>query len=189
MLIFLQHIAARLGVVTGRSLAVNVRAHFPRPLVWLFGLSMVPALVATSLAEILGGALGFQILFHIPLYIGAPLTLALVVLAILGQRYDQLERLIVVFLAFIAAAYIIELFIVKPDMAAAAPALARAEPLGRVASSSPWGCSAPSSCRTTSTCTPTRSSRASGISAAATRPDSCASSSSTRRCRWAWAGS
>jgi len=121
MLIFLQHIAARLGVVTGRSLAVNIRAHFPRPLVWLFGLSMVPALVATSLAEILGGALGFQILFHIPLYLGAPLTLVLVVLAVLGQRYDQLERLIVVFLAFIAAAYIIELFIVKPDMAAAAP--------------------------------------------------------------------
>jgi manganese transport protein len=121
MLIFLQHIAARLGMVSGHSLAVNIRAHFSRPLVWLFGLSMVPALVATSLAEILGGALGFQILFHIPLYIGAPLTLALVVLAILGQRYDQLERLIVVFLAFIAAAYVIELFIVKPDMAAAAP--------------------------------------------------------------------
>jgi len=121
MLIFLQHIAARLGVVTGRSLAVNIRSHFSRPLVWLFGLSMVPALVATSLAEILGGALGFQILFHIPLWAGAPLTLALVVLAILGQRYDQLERLIVVFLAFIAAAYVVELFIVKPDMAAAAP--------------------------------------------------------------------
>jgi manganese transport protein len=121
MLIFLQHVAARLGIVTGRSLAVNVRAHFSRPLVWLFGLSMVPALTATSLAEILGGALGFQILFHIPLWVGAPLTLALVVLAILGQRYDRLERLIVIFLAFIAVAYIVELFIVKPDMAAAAP--------------------------------------------------------------------
>jgi manganese transport protein len=121
MLIFLQHVAARLGIVTGASLAVNVRNHFPRPLVWLFGGTMVPALIATSLAEILGGALGFQILFHIPLFIGAPLTLAIVVLAILGQRYDQLERLIIVFLAFIAGAYIIELFIVKPDMAAAAP--------------------------------------------------------------------
>jgi len=121
MLVFLQHTAARLGIVSGRSLAVNVRAHFPRWLVWLFGLSIVPALIATSLAEILGGALGFQILFHIPLWIGAPLTLALVALAILGQRYDQLERLIVVFLALIGVAYIIELFLVKPDMAAAAP--------------------------------------------------------------------
>lgn len=121
MLVFLQHTAARLGIVSGHSLAVNVRAHFPRWLVWLFGLSIVPALIATSLAEILGGALGFQILFHIPLWIGAPLTLALVALAILGQRYDQLERLIVVFLALIGVAYIIELFLVKPDMAAAAP--------------------------------------------------------------------
>jgi manganese transport protein len=121
MLIFLQHVAARLGIVTGASLAVNVRRHFSRPLVILFGGTMVPALIATSLAEILGGALGFQILFHIPLVVGAPLTLALVVLAILGQRYDQLERLIIVFLAFIAAAYIVEIFIVKPDMAAAAP--------------------------------------------------------------------
>ena len=121
MLIFLQHVSARLGIVTGASLAVNVRSHFSRPLVVLFGGSMVPALIATSLAEILGGALGFQILFHIPLVVGAPLTLALVVLAIIGQRYDRLERLIIVFLAFIAAAYIVEIFIVKPDMAAAAP--------------------------------------------------------------------
>ena len=120
MLIFLQHVAARLGIVTGASLAVNVRSHFSRPLVVLFGGTMVPALIATSLAEILGGALGFQILFHIPLVLGAPLTLALVVLAILGQRYDQLERLIIVFLAFIAAAYIIEIFIVRPDMGTAA---------------------------------------------------------------------
>ena len=121
MLIFLQHMSARLGIVTGSSLAVNVRRHFARPLVWLFGASIAPALVATSLAEILGGALGFQILFRIPLTIGALLTLGIVVLAILGQRYDRLERLIIVFLAFIAGAYIIELFIVKPDMAAAAP--------------------------------------------------------------------
>ncbi len=45
----------------------------------------------------------------------------IVVLAILGQRYESLERLIMAFLAFIAGAYIVELFIVKPDMVAAAP--------------------------------------------------------------------
>jgi manganese transport protein len=121
MLILLQHVAARLGIVTGASLAVNVRRHFSQPLVLLFGATMVPALVATSLAEILGGALGFQILFRLPLVVGAPLTFALVWVAIVGQRYDQLERLIIVFLAFIAGAYIVELFIVRPDMAAAAP--------------------------------------------------------------------
>ena len=121
MLIFLQHMSAKLGIVTGRSLAVNARLHFSRPVVWLVGGTIVPALVATSLAEILGGALGFQILFGIPLWIGSLMTLGIVVAAILGQRYDSLERLIMVFLAFIALAYVIELFIVKPDMAQAAP--------------------------------------------------------------------
>lgn len=121
MLIFLQHLAARLGIVTGRSLAVNVRAHFPRPLLWLLGLTIVPALIATSLAENLGAALGFSILFHIPIWAGAPLTLVIVTLAILGQRYDSLERMIMFFLAFIAAAYIIELLLVHPDWGSAAP--------------------------------------------------------------------
>jgi manganese transport protein len=121
MLIFLQHMAARLGIVTGRSLAVNIRRHFTRPVVWILGGSIVPALIATSLAEILGGALGFQILFGIPLWIGALMTLVIVVLAILGQRYESLERLIMAFLAFIAGAYVVELFIVRPDMAQAAP--------------------------------------------------------------------
>jgi len=121
MLIFVQHIAARLGIVTGRSLAVNIRSHFPRPLVWLFGASIVPALIATSLATILGGALGFLILFHIPIFVGAPLTLVLVALVMLGQRYEQLERLIIFFLAFVAIAYIIEVFIVHPDWGTAVP--------------------------------------------------------------------
>ena len=123
MLIFLQHVAARLGIVTGRSLAVNVRSHFSRPLVWLFGVSIVAgAAWRRAWRRYLGGALGFQILLpHPALGRARRSAWSLVVLAILGQRYDQLERLIVVFLAFIAVAYIVELFIVKPDMAAAAP--------------------------------------------------------------------
>jgi manganese transport protein len=122
MLIFLQHMAAKLGIVTGRSLAVNVRAHLPRPVVWLLGVTIAVACVATALAEYLGAALGFNLLFGLPLWIGAPLTLALVYVAILGQQYHRLERLILVFLAVIAACYIVELFLVKPDWAAAAPA-------------------------------------------------------------------
>ena len=121
MLIFLQHMAAKLGIVTGRSLATNVRAHMPRWLVWLLGVTIAAACVATALAEYLGAALGFNLLFGLPLWVGAPLTLALVYIAILGQQYHRLERIILVFLAVIATCYIIELFIVKPDWAAAAP--------------------------------------------------------------------
>ena len=121
MLIFLQHMSAKLGIITGRSLAVNIRAHAPRWLTWLLGLTIAAACVATALAEYLGAALGFNLLFGLPLWIGAPLTLGLVYLAILGQQYHRLERLILIFLAVIAGCYIVELFIVKPDMLEAAP--------------------------------------------------------------------
>jgi manganese transport protein len=121
LLIFLQHMAARLGIVTGRSLAANVRAHMPRPIVWILGVTIAAACVATALAEYLGAALGFNLLFGMPLWLGAPLTLVLVYVAILGQQYHRLERMILVFLAVIAGCYVVELFFVKPDWAAAAP--------------------------------------------------------------------
>ena len=121
MLIFLQHLSAKLGIVTGRSLAANIRVHLPRPVVWVAGVTIVLACIATDLAEYLGAALGFSLLFGLPLWIGAPLTVGLVFLAILGQQYHRLERMIVVFLAIIAGCYIVELFIVGPDWATAAP--------------------------------------------------------------------
>jgi len=121
MLIFLQHLSARLGIVTGRSLAANVRARFPRPLVWLFGLTIVLACAATELAGFFGAALGFSILLHIPVWIGAPLTLAVVVALVIGQQYHRLERVILVFLAVIGCCYVIELFLVHPDWGSATP--------------------------------------------------------------------
>jgi manganese transport protein len=120
MLIFLQHLSARLGIVTGRSLAANVRQRFPRPLAWLFGVTIVIACAATELAEFLGAALGFSILFGIPVWIGAPLTLAVVVALVLGQQYHMLERVILGFLGVIAGCYVIELFLVGPDWGTAA---------------------------------------------------------------------
>jgi len=121
MLIFLQHLSAKLGIVTGHSLAANIRTKLPKPVVWLAGVTIVLACMATDLAEYLGAALGFYLLFGLPLWIGAPLTVVIVFIAILGQQYHRLERMIVVFLAIIAGCYIVELFLVKPDWAAAAP--------------------------------------------------------------------
>jgi len=121
MLIFLQHLSAKLGIVTGRSLAANIRAQLPRPVVWIAGVTIVLACMATDLAEYLGAALGFYLLFGLPLWLGAPLTVGLVFLAILGQRYHRLERMIVAFLAIIAGCYVVELFLVDPDWGVAAP--------------------------------------------------------------------
>jgi manganese transport protein len=120
MLILLQNMSARIGIVTGRSLAANTRRHFSKPVSYFLGFTALVASAATDVAEYLGAALGFRILFGIPVIVGAVLTVIIVIIAILGQRYERLERMIVIFLAGIAAAYLIELFIVKPDMAAAA---------------------------------------------------------------------
>jgi manganese transport protein len=122
MLIFLQHLSAKLGITTGKSLAANVRQHFSRPVAWLFGGTIILACAATDLAEYLGAALGFQLMFGIPPVVGAPLTLVIVVVLVLGQRYHSLERMIVCFLAVIGLCYLAEMLIVKPDWGHAAMA-------------------------------------------------------------------
>jgi manganese transport protein len=63
MLIFLQHLSAKLGIVTGHSLAVNVRTKLPRWVAVIAGVTIVLACMATDLAEYLGAALGFYLLF------------------------------------------------------------------------------------------------------------------------------
>jgi len=55
MLILIQHMAAKLGIATGKSLAVNIREHFPRPVAIFLGVTIVLACVATDVAEVLGG--------------------------------------------------------------------------------------------------------------------------------------
>ncbi|MHB0980103.1 MAG: Nramp family divalent metal transporter [Thermoleophilia bacterium] len=120
MLILFQNMSARIGIVTGHSLAYNVRRRFARPWVGLFGVTIVLACVATDVAELLGGALGFQLLFGLPLPVGAGIAALLKVGLVITGRYHHIERLIVVFLAVIAACYLAELVIVRPDWAAAA---------------------------------------------------------------------
>ncbi len=120
MLILFQGMSARLGIATGHSLAYAVRRRFSRPWVAVFGGSIVLACVATDIAEILGGALGFNLLFGLPLWLGGVLSLVLKVGLVATGRYHMIERLIVVFLAIIAVCYVGELFMVKPDWASAA---------------------------------------------------------------------
>ncbi|MGE4489987.1 MAG: Nramp family divalent metal transporter [Kiritimatiellales bacterium] len=122
MLIVIQHMAAKLGIATGKSLAVNIREQFPAPVSAFLGLTIILACVATDVAELIGGAIGFNLLFGLPLWAGALLTVSLEVFLIVSQRYHRLETIIVGFLGIIACCYIIEILIVKPDWAAVAPA-------------------------------------------------------------------
>src|SRR5258707_8055755 len=74
MAILIQYLAAKLGIATGKTLPQNCRAYF---LPWInFGLWIAAELaaVATDLAEFLGAALGFYLLFGIPLFVAALIT-------------------------------------------------------------------------------------------------------------------
>ncbi len=123
MLMVIQHVAAKMGIATGKSLAVNIREHLPKPLSLMVGITVVLACVATDVAELLGGAIGFNLLFKMPLWLGAVVTIILEIFLIIGQRYHKLEKTIIGFLGIIALCYVAELVIVKPDWGQALPAL------------------------------------------------------------------
>ena len=120
MLIILQHNAAHLGIVTGACLAEAATRHL-RPLVSRTVLvSAVLAAVATAMAEILGAAIALQMLFHLPIKIGALLTLAVVFTLILTNSYSRLEKYIIGFVSLIGLSFIFELVLVQIDWPGAA---------------------------------------------------------------------
>ena len=120
LLILFQGMSARLGIVTGHSLAYNARRRFSRPWTAALGGSIVLACIATDVAELLGGALGFRLLFGLPLMAGAVITVVLKVGLIVTGHYRHVERVVVLFIAVIAACYLVELALVGPDWTQAA---------------------------------------------------------------------
>ena len=115
-----QSFAARLGMVTGRSLAENCRRHFRPPARWLIWVSAELALVATDLAEFMGAMLGFKLLFGV----GSGVAIALSVAGALGilalYRYGSrvVERVIMGLVGVVGLCYVIELLIVRPHWGA-----------------------------------------------------------------------
>jgi manganese transport protein len=126
MAMLIQSLSAKLGIATGRNLPELIREQFPRPLVWgMWGLAEVVAM-ATDLAEFLGAALGFNLLFGIPLFPAALLT-AVTTFAVLAlQRFGfrPLEAVIAALVGVIAACYLVELVLVQPDWVAIGTSLA-----------------------------------------------------------------
>jgi Mn2+ and Fe2+ transporters of the NRAMP family len=111
MLIILQHNVAHLGIATG--LCLSEAAHkFIKPVIYKPLLtSAMLASVSTSLAEILGGAIALQMLFKVPVKIGALLITALIVFLLLSNTYKRLEKWIIGFVSIIGLSFIYELTI------------------------------------------------------------------------------
>ncbi len=113
MAIFMQVIAARLGVVTGKDLAQCCRDWYPRWTRWPNWLLCEVAIGACDLAEVLGSAVALNLMFHIPL-LWAVIITGLDVLLLLGlQRFGMrtIEAIVLLLVATISACYFIEIFV------------------------------------------------------------------------------
>lgn len=115
MLIMLQHNVAHLGIATGLCLSEAAHLYLPRWASIPVLLSAMGASISTSLAEILGGAIALQMLFEIPIVIGALLTAAFVALMLFTNGYRRIERGIIAFVSLIGFSFLYELFLVDID--------------------------------------------------------------------------
>jgi len=118
MAILLQHLCIKLGVATGRDLAQACRDHYSTLTVWSLWILCEIAIAACDLAEVVGSAIGLQLLFGLPLVWGCIIT-ALDVLAVLylqtkGFRY--IEALVITLIVTIGSCFAAELIFSKPDL-------------------------------------------------------------------------
>jgi len=115
MLVILQHNVAHLGIVTGLCLSEAATVHLPG---WLSRTSLVTAVLAaisTALAEILGAAVGLQMLFNIPIPAGAVISACVVLWMLFSSRYKLIEKWIIGFVSLIGLSFLYELTLVRID--------------------------------------------------------------------------
>ncbi|GAB6009713.1 Nramp family divalent metal transporter [Dysgonomonas reticulitermitis] len=120
MLIILQHNVAHLGIVTGLCLSEAANKYLPktgsRAILW----SAIGASISTSLAEILGGAIALNMLFDVPIQVGAVLVTIFVFAMMFSNSYRKIERYIIAFVSLIGLSFIYELFLVDIEWGEAA---------------------------------------------------------------------
>ena len=122
MAMFIQIIAAKLGIATGKDISQLCRERLPRRLVWFLWTIAELAMIATDMAEIIGAAIGFSLIFSIPLPAGAILAGA-ASFALLGIRtaykrgFRVVEVVITSLVVIIAAGFLFEVYLAQPTAA------------------------------------------------------------------------
>jgi len=112
MLIVLQHNVAHLGIATGLCLSEATNKYTPKWISKPVLTSAVLASISTAFAEILGGAIALNMLFKLPLLIGAFLVTVLVVFLLFSNSYRSIEKWIIGFVSLIGISFIYELTLV-----------------------------------------------------------------------------
>jgi manganese transport protein len=116
----LQYMCAKLGIVTGLDLAQATRMHTGRKLGIALWICTELAVMATDIAEVIGGAIALNLLFGIPLTVGVALTVLDVLLLLLLTKigFRKIEAIVAALIAVIVVVFVYEVALAKPDMGA-----------------------------------------------------------------------
>jgi manganese transport protein len=119
MALLLQSLSARLGIVRGRDLAQANRETYPKTINFFLYLLAEIAIAATDLAEVLGMAIGIQLLTGMPLIWAVLITVLDTFLLLLLQRLGmrKMEAFIICLVAIIGISFLVEILLAKPDLA------------------------------------------------------------------------
>jgi len=117
MAIVLQSLCARLAIASGRDLAQACRDAFPRPVAYVLWFLAEIAIIATDIAEVIGTAIGLNLIFGIPLEIGVLITALDVFLILYLQRlgFRWVEALVIALLAVIAVCFVVQIALADPQ--------------------------------------------------------------------------
>jgi manganese transport protein len=125
MAILLQTLSARLGIVAGRDLAQACREAYPKPVNYALWFLCEIAIAACDLAEVLGAAIGLNLLFGLPLMIGVLLTACDTLFILWFSRFGirWIEAMVLALIAIIGGCFLIEIILAKPSFSLMAAGL------------------------------------------------------------------
>lgn len=114
----LQGMCAKLGIVTGMDLAQATRKATSKPIAIVLWILTELAIMATDIAEVIGGAIALQLLFHIPLLVGVLITTFDVLLLLLLTRvgFRKIEAIVATLIATIFIVFLYEVILSNPSM-------------------------------------------------------------------------
>lgn len=117
MAVLLQTLSARLGLVTGRDLAQACRDDYPPVVRWILFVLCEIAIAACDLAEVLGTAIGLNLLLGVPLIWAVIITAfdVFILLAIQRLGIRKMEAFILMLVSIIGACFVVEIFLCKPS--------------------------------------------------------------------------
>lgn len=118
MAMLLQHLALKLGIVTGRDLAQACRDRYSKPVSVVLWLLCEIAIVACDLAEVIGSAIALNLLFKLPLILGVILTAADVFLLLFLQNrgFRRLESIVTALIVVIGGCFLYEMIVSRPEL-------------------------------------------------------------------------